>query len=143
MPTSVGNDANYMTADNVSAPEINLGVTLMATQTPYESDSFGIDYDAAAAVNTEEELRDAVAQGGDVVLYSDIELTDELDINTDTVLDLSGNTIVFSADTYGSNSSSSDPHNLSLIHILFFAPRCLSGLPSRGLPTASRPKAIR
>ncbi|MBS5736978.1 MAG: hypothetical protein KHW62_03035 [Clostridiales bacterium] len=111
MPTSVGNDANYMTADNVSAPEINLGVTLMATQTPYESDSFGIDYDAAAAVNTEEELRDAVAQGGDVVLYSDIELTDELDINTDTVLDLSGNTIVFSADTYGSNSSSSDSHN--------------------------------
>ena len=70
MPTSVGNDANYMTADNVSAPEINLGVTLVATQTPYESDSFDEYYDEGVAypVTTAEELEEAFEQGGIVAL---------------------------------------------------------------------------
>ena len=49
MPTTVGNEANYR-GDVV--PSIELGIKLEATQTPYENDSFGPDYDkdAAAAI---------------------------------------------------------------------------------------------
>ena len=45
MPELVGNEANYI-GDIV--PTINLGITLRATQTADESDSFGNDYDADA-----------------------------------------------------------------------------------------------
>ena len=46
MPTTVGNEANYLTG--TKAPTIDLGVTLVATQTPYESDSFDENYDEDA-----------------------------------------------------------------------------------------------
>lgn len=46
MPTTVGNEANYKTGTKV--PEIELGVTLLATQTPYEEDSFDNQYDVNA-----------------------------------------------------------------------------------------------
>ena len=46
MPETVGNDANYKTGTN--PPVINLGINLFATQTEYEEDSFGNDYDATA-----------------------------------------------------------------------------------------------
>lgn len=46
MPESVGNEANYMTG--YEAPEINLGINLMATQLVHENDSFGPDYDEDA-----------------------------------------------------------------------------------------------
>ena len=46
MPISVGNEANYKTGE--VAPEINLGISLLATQLEYEEDSFGNDYDANA-----------------------------------------------------------------------------------------------
>lgn len=46
MPTTVDNKANYKTG--TKAPEIELGVTLLATQTPYEEDSFNDQYDANA-----------------------------------------------------------------------------------------------
>ena len=46
MPTDVGNEANYKTGEE--APEINLGINLMATQLDYEQDSFGPDYDINA-----------------------------------------------------------------------------------------------
>lgn len=98
MPTSVGNAANQSTAarETEGAPTIYLGLTLLATQTPYEEDSFGNDYDKAAAVTTEDELRDAVANGGTVVLWDDIELKDNrLAVESETVLDLNGKTITF------------------------------------------------
>ena len=47
MPESVGNEANYKTG--YEAPEINLGINLMATQLVHEDDSFGNDYDKDAA----------------------------------------------------------------------------------------------
>ena len=47
MPESVGNEANYMTGK--VAPEIDLGINLMATQKISENDSFGNDYDAGAS----------------------------------------------------------------------------------------------
>ena len=49
MPTTVGNEANHKTG--VAAPSIKLGVNLVATQTPYENDSFGSDYDKDANGN--------------------------------------------------------------------------------------------
>lgn len=45
MPETVGNEANYR---GEVVPTIELGLNLVATQTPHESDSFGSDYDANA-----------------------------------------------------------------------------------------------
>ncbi len=45
MPTTVGNEANYR---GDAIPTIDLGVNLIATQTPYESDSFDNQYDKDA-----------------------------------------------------------------------------------------------
>ena len=48
MPTQVGNEANQKTELRVKegTPTIYLGLTLNATQTPHETDSFGNDYDS-------------------------------------------------------------------------------------------------
>ena len=46
MPTTVGNEANNV--DKSRTPEIELGITVNATQATVESDSFGTDYDADA-----------------------------------------------------------------------------------------------
>lgn len=46
MPETVGNEANYKTGYN--APQITLGINLMATQLVHENDSFGNDYDENA-----------------------------------------------------------------------------------------------
>ena len=54
MPTTVDNHANYKTAEGVEAPEIELGIDLVATQVPYESDSFGTDYDENAGNSNED-----------------------------------------------------------------------------------------
>lgn len=48
MPTTVGNAANYATG--TEAPEITLGVNVVATQYTAEEDSFGRDYDKDALV---------------------------------------------------------------------------------------------
>ncbi len=47
MPETVGNEANYY---KNYAPEIDLGIKLLATQMVDESDSFGSDYDADASL---------------------------------------------------------------------------------------------
>lgn len=46
MPETVGNEANYRTGE--VAPQIDLGINLMATQYTSESDSFDEQYDAGA-----------------------------------------------------------------------------------------------
>ena len=46
MPTDVGNEANHKTGEDV--PSIDLGISVIATQYTYESDSFGSDYDKNA-----------------------------------------------------------------------------------------------
>ena len=43
MPEKVGNEVNYK--KGATAPEIHLGINLMATQFTYEEDSYGPDYD--------------------------------------------------------------------------------------------------
>ena len=47
MPSSVGNEANFLTG--TTPPEINLGITVVATQYTYENDSFDNKYDEGAA----------------------------------------------------------------------------------------------
>ncbi len=49
MPETVGNEANYRTGE--AAPEITLGLNLMATQYTSEKDSFDNQYDANATFN--------------------------------------------------------------------------------------------
>lgn len=46
MPVTVGNEANYKTG--TTAPFVSFGVTLLANQSAYESDSFDNDYDEEA-----------------------------------------------------------------------------------------------
>lgn len=75
MPESVGNEANYDRAYN--APEINLGINLVATQKMEEEDSFGEDYDKYASVTVEpgQSLMDAiknVEDGGIVFLENGV-----------------------------------------------------------------------
>ena len=53
MPTWVGNEANYRTG--TAAPEIYIGLTLLATQATVESDSFGNTYDENASYPTVEQ----------------------------------------------------------------------------------------
>ena len=63
MPETVGNEANYV---GETAPSIDLGVTLVATQDTVESDSFGNDYDDKATYPVVAVAN--VAQSGDTVL---------------------------------------------------------------------------
>ena len=53
MPTTVGNEANYLTSDDANEPDkyrpqIDLGINVFATQYTFEDDSYGTDYDAGA-----------------------------------------------------------------------------------------------
>ena len=57
MPKSVGNEANYKVAEGITAPSIDLGINVVATQYMHESDSFGNTYDKDAtypAANADE-----------------------------------------------------------------------------------------
>ncbi len=94
MPTNVGNIANYMTGKKV--PTINLGVKLVATQTPFEEDAFGTDYDKDVEyptfVSTATELRNALKEGGNIELTKDITLTKTI-ITKDSVIELNGHTL--------------------------------------------------
>lgn len=51
MPDSVANEANYKTG--TTAPTIDLGITVLATQKTQEDDSFANDYDAGAITTPE------------------------------------------------------------------------------------------
>ena len=76
MPETVGNEANYKTG--TTAPSIELGINLFATQVESESDSFGSDYDDDAwgkgfKVLSADDLQDALnnALPGDTVTLMD------------------------------------------------------------------------
>ena len=77
MPTDVGNDANYK--ENETVPSIDLGISVVATQTPHENDSFGSDYDNGATypVTDNKGLKDAInsATDGSTVLIASGEYT--------------------------------------------------------------------
>lgn len=68
MPETVGNEANYKTG--TTAPSIDLGIAVNATQTPYENDSFDNQYDKNAT--NADQLRNAFKTGGTIKVSSDI-----------------------------------------------------------------------
>ena len=64
MPTTVGNEANYKVAEGITAPSIDLGINVVATQYTYEKDSSDEKYDEDAAypvvVSNQEQVNDAI-----------------------------------------------------------------------------------
>ena len=101
MPTTVGNEANHKT--EVTAPSIDLGISVAATQLNSEVDSFGPDYDKFAdypevqPVTTADKLQEALASadidGKTIKLYDDIE-TEGLQLNGKNVaFDLNGKSL--------------------------------------------------
>ncbi len=68
MPKSVGNEANYKVAEGITAPSIDLGISVAATQYTYEKDSFDETYDknaqypevSYAQVSSQEDLNAAL-----------------------------------------------------------------------------------
>ena len=95
MPTTIGNEANYR---GESIPTIDIGVTLFATQTPYESDSFGNDYDktaeypiSAIVAKNADELKEALSAKAPVILGANVEMPNNVVtfINTEN-FDLNG-----------------------------------------------------
>lgn len=105
MPTTVGNEANYKTG--TTAPSIELGVNLLATQYTYEKDSFDDQYDAGAGypgvitydyeVSDLNGLKDAITKGGNIQLTGDVALTGTLMPTENVLIDLNGNTITASS----------------------------------------------
>lgn len=89
---ATSNEANYKAG--ADAPEIKLGVTLLAAQTASEYDSMGNNYDqdASFTANTPEQLQNALLDGGTIVLGSDMTIQG-ITISKNTVIDLAGRTL--------------------------------------------------
>ena len=99
MPTTVGNEANHK--KDATAPSIDLGINVVATQYTAESDSFGNEYDEDAeypiSVTTGDELQAIVSNATAPV---NIVLTNSITTNNfvipadkDVTLDLNGRTV--------------------------------------------------
>ena len=107
MPETVGNEANYKTG--TTAPQIDLGINVMATQVANEEDSFGSDYDNGAAFVTAPVERPATATdmnlkgANDVVISLPAEVINALPADvteigmavSDPVIDTTTNTVTF------------------------------------------------
>ena len=69
MPKSVGNEANYKVAEGITAPSIDLGINVVATQYTYEHDSFDETYDKNATypviVSNQQQANDAITNATD------------------------------------------------------------------------------
>ena len=99
MPETVGNEANAISTEK--AASINFGLNVVATQVPYEKDSFGNQYDADAPldfepVSTADELKAAATNGKNVQLTQDVTLTDALTFDNAVTIDLNGKTLTSS-----------------------------------------------
>ncbi len=101
MPTTVDNKANHK--KDADTPFIDLGISVVATQYNYESDSIGPDYDKFAdypevqPVTTADKLQEALASedidGKTIKLYDDIE-TEGLQLTGKNVaFDLNGKSL--------------------------------------------------
>ena len=106
MPSFVSNEANYSGA---TIPSIDLGITLAATQTPHESDSFNDQYDKNIPypVMGGTALSSSLKNGGTVILGDNVVYDAVTNPGIDTsgartiissktsTLDLNGKTITF------------------------------------------------
>ena len=106
MPETVGNEANYKTG--TTAPSIDLGIAVNATQTPYENDSFDNQYDKNAT--NADQLRNAFKTGGTIKVSSDIHTNNSEDtiearmiISKPTTLNLDNK--IISPDNMGYNGT--------------------------------------
>ena len=77
MPKSVGNEANYKVAEGITAPSIDLGISVAATQYTYEKDSFDETYDKNAQYPE--------------VSYAQVSSQDDLDAALKNPTDANGN----------------------------------------------------
>ena len=101
MPKSVGNEANYKVAEGITAPSIDLGINVVATQLTYEKDSIDDQYDKDAeypiSVTTGEELQAIVSNATapvNIVLTNSITTNNfVIPENKDVTLDLNGRTV--------------------------------------------------
>ena len=97
MPETVGNEANY-DATKAAAPEINLGVSLVATQFTHENDSFDNQYDKDAKYPGEADVWDGTV---DTAWYNTTETTFTLSTAEELVglAELASNGTTFSGKT--------------------------------------------
>ena len=101
MPKSVGNEANYKVAEGITAPSIDLGINVVATQLTYEKDSIDDQYDKDAeypiSVTTGDELQNIVSNATapvNIVLTNSITTNNfVIPENKDVTLDLNGRTV--------------------------------------------------
>ena len=112
MPTDVGNDANYKVAEGITAPSIDLGINVAATQATAEFDSFDDQYDKDATypVASAAEMKEALANGGIVSVNKDIKTdnigdneADRIIISQPTTLNLDAK--IISPDDMGNNNT--------------------------------------
>ena len=105
MPTTVGNEANHKTS--ATAPSIDLGISVVATQYTHENDSFDNQYDKDAtypAVNQAELT--ALLNGGKIVtLGKDIAPTETITVSgaVKSTLDLNGKKLENTNDIWSDN----------------------------------------
>ena len=98
MPTDVGNDANYKVAEGITAPSIDLGINVAATQATAEFDSFDDQYDKGAeypivAMDTLQELINNAAKPVSVKLEGNIAGSLTVPQDKNITLDLNGFTL--------------------------------------------------
>ena len=98
MPTDVGNDANYKVAEGITAPSIDLGINVAATQATAEFDSFDDQYDKGAeypivAMDTLQELINNAAEPVSAKLEGNIAGSLTVPQDKNITLDLNGFTL--------------------------------------------------
>ena len=121
-PGANDNDYNLNNGKESSDGEplyVDLGVSLVATQTPYEADSFNDQYDKDAKypVVDAESLKTTLVDGGVINLGASFNMMNENtvagrnQINADTVLNLNNETL-----TFRNAATNDDPTNISAIY---------------------------
>ena len=98
MPTTVGNEANYKVAEGITAPSIDLGINVAATQATAEFDSFDDQYDKGAeypivAMDTLQELINNAAEPVSAKLEGNIAGSLTVPQDKNITLDLNGFTL--------------------------------------------------
>ena len=118
MPKTVGNEANHKA--DVTAPSVELGINVVATQLSHENDSFGPDYDKNAQypeiVSDVNSLKEAITAGkASVILAKDVTVEDgkQISVTKDVAIDFNGKTLKGTLES-GSISSSDPSNNLVL-----------------------------
>ncbi len=142
MPEDVTNEANHGAGKD--APEIYMGINLVATQDTVEEDSFGSNYDEKAKykmVATAEDLTTAItdAKDGDVIaLTSNITLDAPLTIDDAITIngngmEITGQPITATADVKLENIVLSKPNNASKNASLVYASNGCENLTLEGV----------